>query len=132
MGVFESERREFIRISVSIPVRYRFLCDGIDHPELTKMWDGDTSNLSGGGLLLRARIPDYDWLPSLLSGRMQVGVNLVLPECDLPVKALSRVAWIEGLDEKSGVAMLGLVFREITRNAQDEVLRYVIQTRMPE
>lgn len=132
MGAFDSERREFIRISVSVPVRYRFLCEEMDHPELTMMWDGDTSNLSGGGLLLRARIPDYDWLPSLLGGRMQVGVNLILPECDLPVKALARVAWIEGLDETSGVAMLGLVFREITRDAQDEVLRYVIQTRMPE
>jgi c-di-GMP-binding flagellar brake protein YcgR len=132
VGAFDSERREFVRISVAIPVRYRFLCDEFDHPELSKMREGDTSNLSGGGLLLRATIPDLDWLPYLLSGRMRVGVNLVIPDCEMPVKALARVAWVEGLDEETAEASLGLVFREITRDARDEVLRYVIETRLPD
>ena len=56
----------------------------------------------------------------------------MIPERERPIQALARVAWIEGLDEASGRAQLGLVFREITTEAQDEVLAWVIRTRMPE
>ena len=128
----DSEKREFIRVKVSVPVRFKFLAHGMDeHPEMQKVHEGTTSNLSGGGILLRARIPDLDWLAGLLSGRIQIGVNMTLPTYGLPIKALTRVVWIEGLEEETRKASLGLRFREITKEAEDEILRYIIKTQMP-
>ena len=130
-SAFDSERREFVRIKVALPVRYKFLCQDLDHPDLAKIHEGTTRNLSGGGLLLRGRIPHLEWLPSMLSGKMKVGVNLILPTFDLPVKALTRVSWVEGMEEETLRADLGLRFREITKEAQDEIVRYIIKTQMP-
>lgn len=131
MTSFESEKRDFIRIKVSVPVKYKLLMEGLDDASLDEVHDGTTSNLSGGGLLLRGRVPKLDWLPLLLTGKMKVGVNLLLPTSDLPVKALTRVSWIEGLEEGTQKANLGLRFMEITRDAQEEILRYIIKTQMP-
>ncbi len=131
MTAFESEKREFVRVRVSVPVRYKFLAHDLEHPELDRIWDGSTANLSGGGLLLRAKIPDLAWLPALLTGKMKVGVNLILPTYELPVKALTRVAWIEGLEEGTQRALMGLRFLEIPKSAQDEIVKYIIKTQMP-
>jgi c-di-GMP-binding flagellar brake protein YcgR len=131
VAAFESEKREFTRVRVTVPVRYKFLCNDMDHPDLTKVHEGTTRDLSGGGLLLRGRIPQLEWLPTLLAGKMKVGVNLILPTFDLPVKALTRVSWVEGMEEETLKADMGLRFREITKEAQDEIVRYIIKTQMP-
>ncbi len=131
MAAFDSEKREFTRVKISVPVRYKFLYRELESPELDKIWEGSTSNLSGGGMLLRGVIPRLDWLSHLLTGRMMIGVNLILPTYEVPVKALTRVAWIEGLEETTQKARMGLTFREITQEAQEEILRYIIKTQMP-
>lgn len=128
---FDPEKREFIRVKVAAPVRYKFFAPDLEHTDLDKIHEGTTSNLSGGGLLLRARIPRLEWLAGLLSGRIKVGVNLILPTFELPVKALARVMWIEDLEEETQKANLGLRFMEITKEAEDAILRYIIKTQMP-
>ena len=131
MTSFESEKRDFIRVKVSVPVKYKLIMSEIVHVAMDLIHDGTTSNLSGGGLLLRARIPQLDWLPLLLTGKMKIGVNLILPTSQLPVKALTRVSWIEGLEEGTQKANFGLRFTEITLDAQEEILRYIIKSQMP-
>ena len=131
MTSFESEKRDFIRVKVSVPVKYKLIMSEIVHAAMDLIHDGTTSNLSGGGLLLRARIPQLDWLPLLLTGKMKIGVNLILPTSELPVKALTRVSWIEGLEEGTQKANFGLRFTEITGEAQEEILRYIIKSQMP-
>jgi c-di-GMP-binding flagellar brake protein YcgR len=128
---FESERREFTRIRVAVPVKYKYLCLDVQHPDLSEIWEGSTSNISSGGFLLRGVVPQLDWLPMLLSGRMQIGVNILLPSFDLPVKALCRVAWMEGLDEESGNVSIGLLFQELTREQKEEIVRYIIKSQIP-
>ena len=131
MAAFESERRQFTRIRVAVTVRYKLLCIDVEHPDLEPIYDGSTSNLSSGGLLLQGVIPQMEWLPMLLSGRMKVGVNLILPTFEIPIKALCRVAWIEGLDEETQQASIGLLFQEISKNQQDEIVRYIIKSQIP-
>ena len=131
MSPFESEKREFIRVKVAVPVRYKFLSHEHEGPDLEKIWEGTTRNMSGGGILLRGRVPTLEWLPALLTGKMKVGVNLILPSSELPIKALTRVAWIEGLEEETLKAAMGLRFQEITKADQDAILTYVIKTQMP-
>ena len=131
MASFESDRREFTRVRVSVPVRYKFLHSEIEHPDLEKIWEGSTSNLSGSGLLMKVRVPHLDWVTLLLTGKMKVGVNLILPTYELPVKALCRVSWMESMDPATQKMYIGLTFREIGREAQDEIVQYIIKTQMP-
>ena len=61
----EPERRQFIRVKLEVPVKYKFLSHD---PEFSsdEIFEGVTNNLSAGGLLLMGRIPNLDWIPGLL------------------------------------------------------------------
>ncbi len=127
---YESERREFVRVRASLSVRYKFLRQsGEDIDE--KVYEGVTQNLSGGGLLLTGKIPDLGWIPDLLMQKIVIGVNIIFPDSPEPIKALTRVAWAEAFEEGSGKCAFGLMFREITKEAQDKIFRFIIKSKMP-
>ena len=124
-----SERRQYVRVKVELPVRYKFFSqeDDLEHKE---EFEGKTRNISAGGMLLIAHIPNMDWITSLLRQKMYLGVRMELPERE-PVKALARVAWVGAMDEESRTCALGLSFKEITKPDQDKLFGYVIASRMP-
>jgi c-di-GMP-binding flagellar brake protein YcgR len=125
---YETEKREFVRVNVDVPVRYKFLSKSIRVPD--EIFEGRTGNLSGGGLLLMGRVPHEDLYAHLLTQRVLIGVLVQLPTRQDPIKALCRVAWIEAHQEPGRVAV-GLAFREITRDHQDAVFQYVIKRHLP-
>lgn len=131
MASFDSEKRDFTRVRTAVQVRYKFFDHELEHADLEKIWDGSTTNLSGGGMKLKATIPYLDWIPLLLTGRMKIGVNLLLPTYDLPVKALCRVMWMEEVESVTHKTNIGLSFREISRDAQDQIVKYIIKTQIP-
>ena len=127
---YDAERREFIRVRAELPVKYKFLSQdpGFSSDEIL---DGTTNNLSGGGLLLVGTIPNTDWITGLLMEKIVVGVNIFLPGDAEPVKALTRTAWIEALDERAHRCSLGLKFKEITKIHLDKIFKFVIKAQMP-
>ncbi len=130
MQSYESERREFVRIKTNLSVRYKLLSrtgEGIED----KIREGTTQNLSGGGLLLVGGIPNIAMIPDLLMEKIVVGVNLILPDAGESVKALTRVAWAEAFEESSEKCALGLKFKEITKEHQDLIFRFIIKSKMP-
>ena len=126
---YETEKREFVRIKTDVPVRYKFLSRTLEIDD-TAVHEGRTRNISGAGLLLIGKLPKDEWLTPLLMEKIVVGVNIMLPYSEEPIKALTRVAWIEGVQEDSGDCALGLKFKEITKDSQDEIFRYVIRSQM--
>ncbi|MBI4833531.1 MAG: PilZ domain-containing protein [Planctomycetes bacterium] len=130
-GAYESERREFVRVKTEILVRYKFLCTYKEDKIFEEIHQGYTSNLSGGGILLKGPVPDFNWIPDLLMQKTVIGVNMMLPTEQEPLKALTRVAWIEAIDEKTHTCILGLKFKEITREDQDKIFKYIIRSQMP-
>ncbi len=128
---YESERREFVRVKASLGVRYKFLRQSGDDID-ESIYEGVTQNLSGGGLLLTGKIPDIEWIPDLLMQKVVIGVNVMLPDSpEEPIKALTRVAWAEAFEEGAGKCAFGLMFREITKEAQDKIFRFIIKSKMP-
>ena len=125
----ETERREFVRVSVVVPVRYAFL-DAAGQRLPPGLSEGATTNLSASGMLLQGRLGEMAWVQDLLTQRMAVAVSVVLPTEVEPVKALARTAWIETVDPESRRCNLGLVFREITRDDQDRLFRFVIRAQL--
>ena len=130
MRYYEPERREFVRVKAEMAVHYKFLCHDADFDH-DQVYEGVTSNLSAGGMLLMAEIPDLDWIPAMLMERIFLGINLHLPDSGDPVKALTRVAWIEAIDPKTARCAIGLKFKEMTKDHQDRVFRFIIHSQMP-
>lgn len=127
----DQERRQFVRVKAEITVRYKFLSKTRTDRELEPVYDGRSTNIGGGGLLLQGQIPKLDWIPDLLLQRMALGCNLIVPTADMPIKVLTRVAWIEAIDEDTQTFALGLKFREITTADQDAIFRFIIRSQMP-
>ena len=128
---YEQERREFVRVKLEVPVRYKFLCRERTEPDFDRVYEGTSWNISGGGLLLAGRIPVYGWIPELLLQKIMVGVNILLPGQDDPIKALAKVAWIESIEEATQRCGIGLKFREITTHDRDNIFQFVIRSQMP-
>jgi c-di-GMP-binding flagellar brake protein YcgR len=126
---YETEKREFVRIHTDIPVRYKFLSKAIPI-ESEGIFEGTTSNLSGSGLLLVGKVPGMSWIPGLLMGEILIGVNILLPSLDVPIKALTRIAWIEAFVKGSDKCAMGVRFKEIPKENQDEIMRYIIKAQI--
>ena len=123
------ERREFVRIRVALQVRYAYV--GADGNRLPPgLSEGVSTNLSAGGILIQARIPDLAWVVELLTQRLSVAVSIMVPTEMEPIKALARAAWVETVDPVTHRCNLGLTFKEITREDQDRLCRFVIKTQL--
>lgn len=124
-----AERKGFVKVSIDVPVRYKFLSKTVEIED-TGVHEGHTNNISGSGLMLVARIPDGEILSYLLSGEVFVGLNILLPSDDEPVKALSRVGWIEVLPEFPGKCGIGLRFLDMPKEDSDRIFRYTIRAQI--
>lgn len=128
---FDFERRQFIRLPLAVPVRYKFLSRELRNQDMDTVHEGVTKNIGAGGLLLRGRLPDPAWLSKLLTKKMYVGVNIMLPKYERPVKALARVIWASSIQSESGMIVMGLEFQEITNKDRDLITQYIIRAQMP-
>ena len=124
-----SSKSEFVRLPTDIPIRYKFLCK-VMPLDSDQIFEGFTRNMSGEGCLLVGKVPSLNWIPAMLMKKILVGVNLLLPSLDAPIKGLCRVSWIEEMPEGSDRCVLGLRFEDITKENQDEIMKYIIKTQM--
>lgn len=127
---FEYEKRDYIRLPISVAVKYTFLSQEVSGPEIDTIHEGTTSNIGSGGLMLTAELPDTDWLGLLLTRRMHVGVKIFLPGSERPAKSLCRAAWASALDDKGGL-VLGLCLQEITQEDRDRITSHIIEAQLP-
>jgi len=124
------EKRQFVRVSSSLPVRYRFLSVEPEYRD-DAVREGRTDNIGGGGLLLTGQVPSVDWITELLMEKILVAVTLELPGYDEPVQAIARVAWLEAIDQNTEICQLGLTFKEITNESRDRIFDFVIKAHAP-
>jgi c-di-GMP-binding flagellar brake protein YcgR len=122
-------RRDFVKVSVDVPVRFKYLSKTIEVKD-TQVHEGHTNNLSGSGLLLTSRIPDGETLNHLIAGEIMLGLNLLLPHRDEPIKALAQLEWIEAMPETPGKCAMGMRFLDMTKEGADEILRYTIRAQI--
>ncbi|MEK7465868.1 MAG: PilZ domain-containing protein [Planctomycetota bacterium] len=128
----EPERRDFVRVAADIIVRYRFRSVPRKDADATdKVLSGATTNLSGGGLLLRGPIPEISIVTQLVTGKATLDVELTLPSDPRPIMAKARCAWVETVEEETLRCHLGLRFTEITAEDKERIFRYVIRVQMP-
>lgn len=128
-----SERRRYVRISPSKPIKVRYrLVQGYtpptEHPQSTL-----SSSVSGGGLFLE--LPDMDpaTVEELLKGEKKLSLEIELPNVAEPIKALAKVVWMEGKKEKDRFFYgAGVSFIRIDENDRDEIINYIIDLYLQE
>jgi hypothetical protein len=125
----DTEKRDFVKVSVGIPVRYKFLSKTIQVAD-TDAHEGITSNLSGMGLVMLTKLPPKDLLAPLLTHEVLLGVNIFLPSTESPIKALATISWIECVEESAEKCAIGLKFVDARKEDQDRILRYVIKSQI--
>ncbi len=126
---FQQERREFIRVTEECAVEYRFLGDA-DSIDSQAVYQGRTNNLSGGGLKLLGPLPNPDWVPMLLLGKVALAVGISLPGEATPARAVARIAWIEAAEPEVHEFLLGLRFREIAPDDRERIIQFIIRKQM--
>jgi c-di-GMP-binding flagellar brake protein YcgR len=124
-----SGRRNFVKVSVDVPVRYKFLSKTMQVPD-REVHEGATNNLSGTGLVLLAKIPDGETLVHLLTNEILVGLNIQLPSQGEPIKALGTVSFIEATPELPGKCGLNVRFLDMPKEDSDQILRYTIRAQI--
>ena len=124
-----SEKSEFVHLQSSVPVRYKFLSKSVP-VDSEGIFEGTTRNMSSHGLLLSGKLPGMSWIPGLLMGEILIGINMLFPHLDHPIKGLARVAWIEAFAKGSEKCALGLKYEEIGKESQDEILRFIIKAQI--
>ena len=98
-----NERKGFVKVSMDVPVRYKFLSKTIEVKD-KEVHEGHTNNVSGSGLVLIAKIPDGETLTRLLTNELLAGLNILLPSQDETIKALARLVYVEAMPEMPGNA----------------------------
>ena len=126
MSPSESDRRDYPRLKRSLPLRFKFISSSVQDPAMDRVSDGATHNISLGGLLMVGPIPKLDWLKELLIGRISVGVNLLLPGHEMPIKVLTRVAWIEAVDQDAISLRMGLRIIDIPSDQRKVLSDFLI------
>jgi c-di-GMP-binding flagellar brake protein YcgR len=123
---FPFDAREFVRVGVRVPVRFRLLEDGkVDGPTR----EGVTQNLSAGGLLIHARFPEENVLARAVQGRAALAFELALPEGGPdPVRGVARVVWAEAVGGTVEECRMGVRFREMLARDRDRIVAFVVRT----
>lgn len=123
----EPDKRTYIRIAQTLPVRYRFVSSSRKDKALTQAYNGETRNVSGNGILLAGKLPDPAWVEELLGKKMAIAVSIRVPGVGGPVNAVARAAWINvDMDQKPATCEMGLEFREITQADEQRLLEFII------
>ncbi len=127
MPASESDRREFPRLRCKLLIRYKMLSTAVQDPGMDQVFEGTTTNLSMGGLLLTGPIPNLDWVKDLLLGRINVGLNFLLPGQEVPAKALAKISWLEAKDEEAMSFRIGLRIVDMPADHRRTLSEFLMQ-----
>lgn len=124
---YHLEKRQFVRIPTALKVTYRLMSvSDKDAPQ--EVLTGETQNISAGGMLLQGHLPDPNLITELLMRRIVLLIKIEIPDSDQPLSALARVSWLDSIDVESGIFSLGLEFKEITKETQDQIIEYILKS----
>lgn len=121
------ERRtlEVVHVQAEVTVRYKFLSKERQDARMDLVHETTSKDISNQGMIIPMRVPDPAWVVDLLQRRMYLGLNLLLPAVENPLKALGEVAYLEAFEEGEKT-VAGIRFKEIRSEDRDEIFRFLI------
>jgi c-di-GMP-binding flagellar brake protein YcgR len=115
--------------NIDVNVLYKFISKDMEIPD-SQVHQGTSKDLSSTGITLRSMIPDAPVLYALVTGKTYVGLNIILPTREAPIKALSRCVRIEIDEQDPRYALFGLKFVTIEKADKDELVRFTIRSQI--
>ncbi len=119
----------FANVHTEVPVRYKFVSKTIPLKDDT-VHVGRSKDFSSAGIAVVGKCPDDPLLGYLIRGEVFVGLNIVLPNREEPVKVLGRLIWLEVDEEAQGRCRMGLRFVEIDKESKDALVRFSIRSQI--
>lgn len=112
--VMSTEKRQSPRVKTSIPVRYKELREGAETVSVGSI----TGDISTGGLRFGTN--------KFISTACRLILELDIPTLTKPIKALSKVAWIQEANAGDDYQyQVGSQFMEITKKDQELIATYL-------
>ena len=108
------EKRRYKRVGVSLPLEYRDLKKRADLPKGSLL-----KNISEGGICFSSN--------QFMSLACRLILNITLPNATVPIKAISKVAWIRKLPLGDQYE-LGNQFLEIAKEDKAQIVDFVNST----
>lgn len=123
------ERRtlEVVHVQAEVTVRYKFLSKERQDPGMDLVHETTSKDISKQGMIIPIRVPDPSWTADLLQRKMFLGMNLLLPAAESPLKALGEIAYLEAFDDDGQNTVAGIRFKEIRSDDRDEIFRFLIR-----
>ena len=119
----------FGKVKVEVPVRYKFISKVVEVTDET-VHAGRSNNFSSKGIVLQGKLPSDELLGHLLRGEVYVGMNIMLPNREEPIKALGKIFWIEVDEKRPEWCEMGANFVEIDKDAKDALVRFTIRAQI--
>ncbi len=123
------ERRtlEVVHVQSEVTVRYKFLAKDRQDAGMDLVHETTTKQISKQGMIASLRIPNPEWIVLLLQKKMILGINLLLPNCEKPLKAVGEVAFLEAFDGSGETTLGGIRFKEMKSDDREEIFRFLIR-----
>lgn len=121
--------RKFGRLGVDVDIRYKFIGREKELPQ-QEVHVGKTRDISSVGLSLECPLPGAWVLEGLIKGEVFVGLNIILPNRETPIKALARLIWIEVNEKEPQRVVCGLKFVTIDKGEKDDLVRFSIRSQI--
>ncbi|GMV81332.1 MAG: hypothetical protein AMXMBFR7_25160 [Planctomycetota bacterium] len=120
-----AERRQYKRVTLDLPVFYRFRTSDprLKIEKLT--YQGMTRNLSEGGLLMLGPLPDLAWISPLLMSKILLDMTLELPGAARSIAVEGRAAWVEAKPSGLQDAMYGITFGTVARESKEALRAWI-------
>jgi c-di-GMP-binding flagellar brake protein YcgR len=122
------EKRKHYRMSKEIKVRYRYLFQSPQQPELTKFFEATTKNISTTGVLIKGQIPQPVLISDLMQGKVLVFLEIHLPKAKTPVVAMAQLRWVESVDIGNNLYNMGLKFVEISHEDKNVLTKFILNS----
>ncbi len=116
-----------MRVKAEIIVRYKFLSKERQDPGMDLVHETTSKDISKQGMIMPVRVPNPAWTTDLLQRKMFLGLNLLLPAGENPLKALGEIAFLEAFDDDGQNTVAGVRFKEIRSDDRDEIFRFLIR-----
>ena len=123
-----SERRAYVRLEKSLPVRFR-----ISGNSSSQTHTATTKNISQGGLCIEIQDNQEALKQALTAANTQIGIdiNTLIPQ---PTEAVSktsqwvngRVDWTRELNQPDQTLLLGLEFENLSEMARKRIRDYLV------
>ncbi|GEM_PF-2216316 len=118
---------EVVHVQSEVTVRYKYLSKERQDPGMDLVHESTSRDISKQGMIITLRVPNHAWTVELLQRKMYLGLNLLLPAAESPVKALGEIAWMEAFEDDGENTVAGVRFKEMRTDDRDEIFRFLIR-----